>query len=418
MREQKVIIIVVVSAALLLSITVLFLASVVRRVHHKEKYRRLDRLRTFFERKLIADLSAGGADLVTEDYRTHPGSLEWQALEDVLFLLIDEERYRGEVKRLFLGLGYVAYYEDGLASRNRIVKESAIDKLGRMENESSALKLFPLLDDTDPGILSVTVRALSKIGSREALRRVVEKLPRLLGQSLVAGKAMETALLNFDAAAVPVLIEQLGEHREPLVVSTVLEILSRFPPESRAVFLAIEHLNDADPEVRSRALKVVGRAEKNLPQHLPSLIIPLLSDPVWFVRLQAIKAARALGCEQAAGPLGKLLFDENWQVRSGAALALTGLGDCAVEVFLDALTMYAAETKEDVCEEIEKTGFTRRLIENLVSRDVTVRMKSREILSLMIAHGFSAPLVEYLKNGEDEQSRQVIREILAEGDAR
>jgi HEAT repeat protein len=418
MREQKVIIIVVVSAALLLSITVLFLASIVRRVRHKEKYRRLDRLRTFFEKKLVADLSAGGADLITEEYRTLPGSLEWQALEDVLFLLIDEERYRGAVKRLFLSLGYVAYYEDGLASRNRIVKESAIDKLGRMENESSALKLFPLLDDTDPGILSVTVRALSKIGSREALRRVVGKLPRLLGQSLVAGKAIETALLNFDAAAVPVLIEQLGDHREALVVSTVLEILSRFPPESRAVFLAIEHLKDADPEVRSRALKVVGRAEKNLPQHLPSLIIPLLSDPVWFVRLQAIKAARALGCEQAAGPLGKLLFDENWQVRSGAALALTGLGDCAVEVFLDALTLYAAGTKEDVCEEIEKAGFTRRLIENLASRDVTVRMKSREILSLMIAHGFSAPLVEYLKNGEDEQSRQVIREILAEGDAR
>jgi HEAT repeat protein len=418
MREQKFIIIVVVSAALLLSITVLFFASIVRRVHHKEKYRRLDRLRTFFERKLIADLSAGHADLVTEEYRTHPGSLEWQALEDVLFLLIDEERYRGAVKRLFLSLGYVAYYEDGLASRNRIVKESAIDKLGRMENESSALKLFPLLDDTDPGILSVTVRALSKIGSREALRRVVGKLPRLLGQSLVAGKAIETALLNFDAAAVPVLIEQLGDHREALVVSTVLEILSRFPPESRAVFLAIEHLKDADPEVRSRAMKVVGRAERNLPQHLPSLIIPLLSDPVWFVRLQAIKAARALGCEQAAGPLGKLLFDENWQVRSGAALALTGLGDCAVDVFLDALTLYAAGTKEDVCVEIEKAGFTRRLIENLASRDVTVRMKSREILSLMIAHGFSAPLVEYLKNGEDEQSRQVIREILAEGDAR
>jgi hypothetical protein len=163
---------------------------------------------------------------------------------------------------------------------------------------------------------------------------------------------------------------------------------------------------------------VLGRAEKNLPEHLLSLIIPLLSDPVWFVRLQAVKAARALGCEQAAGPLGKLLFDENWQVRSGAALALTGLGDCAVDVFLDALTLYASETKEDVCVEIEKAGYTRTLIKNLASGDIAVRTKSREILAIMHSLGFSAPLLEYLSIGENEQSRQAIREVLARGDAR
>jgi HEAT repeat protein len=418
MREQKVIIIVVVSAALLFLIGGLFLASVVRRIHHNRKYRRLDSLRAFYERKLAADLNAGGTNVVIEEYRTHPGSLEWQAVEDVLFQLMDEEKYRGEVKRLFAGLGYVAFYEDRIQSMNKVEKESAIDKLGRMEHEESTTKLLPLLDETDPEILSVTVRAISKLGSRDGLKKVVEMLPGLLGQSLVARRTLETALLNFGADAVPVLIEQHGEHLAPQVVSSVLEILSHFPPETRAVFLAIERLKDPDPEVRSRALKVLGRAEKNLPEHLPSLIIPLLSDPVWFVRLQAVKAARALGCEQAAAPLGRLLFDENWQVRSGAALALTGLGDCAVDVFLDALTLYAADTKEDVCEEIEKTGFTRRLIENLAGSDSAVRTKSREILVIMHALGFSAPLVEFLRTGVDEQASQVIRKILAGGDAR
>jgi HEAT repeat protein len=319
---------------------------------------------------------------------------------------------------MFPGLGYVAFYEERLASGDKLVLESAIDKLGKMESEASAPRLIPLLGNRDTGILSVSVRALSKIGSREGLRAIVEKLPYLLGESLVARKAIETALLNFGAAAVPVLIEHHGEHPDPLVVSTVLGVISRFPPESRAVFLAIEHLKDPDPEVRSRALRVLGRAYGNVPEHLPALILPLLADPVWFVRLQAVRAARVLGCEQAGAPLGRLLFDENWQVRNAAAQALTVLGDCAVDVFLDALTLYAADTKEDVCEEIEKTGFTRRLIENLGSSDTVVRTKSREILEVMHALGFSAPLAEYALHGEDAGARQAVQDLLAKGDAR
>jgi HEAT repeat protein len=418
MYELKVIIIVAVSAALLLFIVGFFFASIARRVLNARKYQRLDGLRSFYEKKFIADLDAGGANIVIEEYRALAGSLEWQAVEDVLFLMIEEERYRNEVRRLFLGLGYVAYYEDRIGSMNTVVKESAIEKLGRMEHEASATKLIPLLDATDPGILSVTVRALSKLGSREGLRKVVEKLPVLLGRSLVARKAMETALLNFGPAAVPVLIDQHGEHPEPLVVSTVLGILSHFPPETRAIFLAIEHLKDPDPEVRSRALRVLGSARRNLPEHLPALVLPLLADPVWFVRLQAVKAAGALRCDQAAAPLGRLLFDENWQVRSGAALALTGLGDCAVDVFLDALTLYAVDAKKDVCEEIGKTGFTLRLIENLGSSDAEVRTKSRQILTLMHGLGFSAPLAEYLQSGEDDRSRKAVQEILASGEGR
>ena len=49
-------------------------------------------------------------------------------------------------------------------------------------------KLLPLLDDSDPELLSVTVRALEQDRFEGGLRGVVEKLPVLLGQSLVARK--------------------------------------------------------------------------------------------------------------------------------------------------------------------------------------------------------------------------------------
>ena len=418
MHEQKAIIITAIIAVLLLLITALFVASVFRRTRQKGKYRRLDALRTFYGMKLVADLDAGGAFFPLDQYRAVPGSLDWQAVEEVLFLLIDEELRRTGVMRLFTELGYVSFYEDLLESDNKVVKESAIDKLGRMANPASAPKLLPLLESADPDILSVTVRVLSKLGSKDGLRAVVEKLPRLLGQSLVARKALETDLLNFGSAAVPVLIDLLGEHADPAVISCVLETLSHFPPDTRSVFLAIERLKDPDPDVRGKALRVLGRPEKNLPAHLPSLVLPLLSDPVWFVRLQAVKTAAALACEQGAAPLGRLLIDQNWQVRGEAALTLARLGDCALDVFLEALTMDDANARESVCEEIERAGFTRRLIENLVSSDTKVRTISQEILKIMLGTGFSAPLVKYVKEGTDERAQGLLRQILAQGEAR
>ena len=129
----------------------------------------------------------------------------------------------------------------------------------------------------------------------------------------------------------------------------MLDTLSHFPPDTRAVFLAIERLNDPDAEVRSRALRVLARAEKNLPDHLPSLIVPLLSDPVWFVRLQASQGRWCAPLRAGGHAVGRLLFDSNWQVRKGAALTLTELGDCAVDVFLDALTHDDAYAKEGIC---------------------------------------------------------------------
>jgi hypothetical protein len=74
--------------------------------------------------------------------------------------------------------------------------------------------------------------------------------------------------------------------------------------------------------------------------------------------------------------------------------------------------------RESVCEEIERAGFTRRLIENLASSDTKVRTISQEILKIMLGTGFSAPLVKYVKEGTDERAQGLLRQILAQGEAR
>ncbi len=137
-----------------------------------------------------------------------PASNEWQAVEDVLLRLIDRDRYQDVTKELFARLGYISYYEERLASGNVHARSLSIDKLGKMKSSASVPRLIGLLDAENPEIVSVTVRTLSKIGGAESLQAIAERLPALLGGSVVARKTMHTALLAFGADAVPYLVER------------------------------------------------------------------------------------------------------------------------------------------------------------------------------------------------------------------
>jgi len=393
----------------------LLLASIVRRGWRGRMHRQLDDLRKTYRDGVRTAIASGDIANNEKKFRFKPGSRAWQAVEEVLQELMAAKRQTGEVKALFHRLGYVDYYENRLGHRNVLARASAIDKLGKMGCLLSTSRLVPLLDTNNPEILSVTVRALSRLRSKEGLVAIIVRLPNLLGKSLVTRKAMETALLNFGGEAIPYLTDYREDQSDPWILSCILEILSLLPPDPRSLSLAIKYLGSAHPEVRSKALKVIGSDGYAIPSQAADLTLPLLNDPVWFVRLQAVKSVRELTRESTAKVLEKLLFDENWRVRSEAALALTRIGSFAVDVFYNALKTKDVYAKESICEEIEKTLFSDWLIMHLSDDDKTLRAKCYEILRLMHVLGFSIPLTAYMQTGEDERVKQAVRHLLASG---
>jgi len=410
-----VIIIIIAIISITLLTVALLLASIVRRGLHGRKHYQLDVLRENYRNGLQRAIASGEIAASEKEFRLKPGSLAWQAVEEVLLELMAENRQTAEAKALLRRLGYVDFYEKRLNRTNVLVRASAIDKLGKMGCLLSTSRLVPLLDTDEPEILAVTVRALSRLRSKEGLVAIIERLPALLGKSLVTRKAMETALLNFGGEAIPYLSDFREDKNDPWVLSCVLEMLSLLPPDPRSLSMAIKYLGSANAEVRSKALKVIGSNGYAISSQASNLALSLLNDPVWFVRLQAVKSVNELTCESAAKLLEKLLFDENWRVRSEAALALTHIGSCAVDVFYDALKTKDVYAKESICEEIEKTRFSDWLIKHLVDDDKTLRTKCYEILRLMHNLGFSIPLTAYVAAGEDERIKQTVRHLLASG---
>jgi hypothetical protein len=226
-------------------------------------------------------------------------------------------------------------------------------------------------------------------------------------------KTMGMALQSFGADAIPFLVEHGTGGDNLWVISCILDILSRLPADPRSARLAAGALSSSNAEVRSKALKVMGRAENiRAFQNLPTLIRPLLEDPVWFVRLQAIRSIRALGDDAAAPLIGKRIFDDNWQVRNEAAQALTVLGERSLDIFLDILTGTDRYAKDSICEEIEMTNFSEQLIANLTARDAGVQNKSRQVLEIMHSLGFSTPLRQYLEQDGGEAEKMIIRSMM------
>lgn len=398
---------------IVLSMVILLFAAVLRRIYNSRKYRQLDELRDLY-RKELKDLFLSEADPGDgSDFIAPPTSIKWEAIENVLLDLMDDENYREKAGALLDRLGYISFYEGKFDDRNVITKAFAIDKLGKMRSASSTDKLIPMLKHDDIEIVSVTVRALCKIGSLEGLKGILDRLPVLYEKSLTARKTVEAFLLNFGNRAVPMLLEYAGQSNNAAIKASLLEVLSHIRA-GEALPMAVEAFRDEDPEVRAKALKVVATTAVDEDSFDWEQVIPLVNDPVWFVRLHAARALGKKKYPKALDVLGKLLLDENWRVRNAGAVALTNMADASLDTFADVLRPDDSYIRASVSEEIQKTRYVDRLIENLESADGNIREKSREILDIMCSIGFQTPLIRYMETGENEKIKKVLGGILRE----
>jgi hypothetical protein len=389
-------------------------ATIYRRAAALRRYRILDLNRERYGKRFRERIDEGVSVDEFSAFAFPSRSAEWHAVEHVLFGLLEDGRYESAGVALFDKLGYRSHYERKLENRNIIVKSSAVEKLGRMRCEASTGKLAPLLDAQNAEIVPIAVRALSKIGTLEALGGVLDRLPDLYSRSFVSRKSIESSLRNFGPAAVPDLVRYGDLYVDPVSRASVLEVLGVLrAPE--ALPFAFRNLGDGDSEVRAKALKVIGAAGGGLPPGEKDKVVALLDDPVWFVRLQAAKALGTLRHDKAEPLLAKRLVDGNWQVRNAAATALVLASDNAIGIFLDTLGATDRYAKESVCEEIQKTNFVYRLIDNLVSPGGETYGKSREILTIMASLGYGTPLREYLESGADDGIRRELTLIVRQG---
>jgi HEAT repeat protein len=179
--------------------------------------------------------------------------------------------------------------------------------------------LVRALDDPDRTVRVALIRAIGEVGDRPAL---VALIRRLGDRSPTVARQVEQVLIERGREVVPQIVAYAESSRKMRGRRAAVEVLGllRAP---LAADLLLELVRHSDRELRLQAVKAAAAIGD--PRFLPAFH-ELVADQSWRVRCQAAKGLGTLGSPTSVAYLRTALADGHWWVRFYAAVALAELG--------------------------------------------------------------------------------------------
>lgn len=335
--------------------------------------------------------------------------------EDLGLVKIWQQRLMGQVDPASLRdvLAHPAGLIERVSSLQFLIRAKSAENLGVIRHEPSWHLLVKALEDPHPDLQSVAARSLSAIqypGSFPALVAQLHKV--VLGStSALSLRAIKAALISFPLANARELLPSL-RHPNPrvrfLATDIIREMVEReaganpdflldkrnLEAELATVFL-VELPFDENPDVRARAAAVISYLADT--RAVP-LLLTLLADTAWFVRLHTVRALAKPRFLSQAGQVAGALTDPNWRVREAAVRTLRGFGPVGrerlTEHFLRTSDRYS---REQIADEFQRAG----LIPDLLSQ-CAENGNGREIrvLSHLAEMGKTSYIISVLAQGD------------------
>lgn len=335
--------------------------------------------------------------------------------EDLGLVKIWQQRLMGQIDQASLRESLIN--PQGLLRRVKflhfLIRSKSAENLGQIRHEPSWPLLVKALDDTNPDIQMVAVRALAEIRHPGSFLPLVEQLHKaVLGSSTsLSVRALKTALVSFPLQSAKELQPSL-RHPNPrirfLATDTIREMVEHeasgkadfrldrqnFDDETAGIFLT-DLPFDGNPDVRARAAPVIACLTGS---RAASTLFSLLEDSAWFVRLHAVRSLARHRFLSGGDRVSSALTDPNWRVREAAVRTLRGFGRAG----LDLLTSHFLATRdrysrEQVADEFQRAG----LIPELLTRCAeTGNGRETAVLRNMAEMGKTSYMISVLEGSE------------------
>jgi HEAT repeat protein len=300
-----------------------------------------------------------------------------------------------------------------------LVRARAADNLGIIQHRPSWPLLVKALDDPHPDVPGVAVRSLAAIQEPESFAPLVERLHEVVLKpaTRLSLRTVKTALVSFPLQQARGLLSSLTQsHRRIRFLATdiIREMVERqsareedfvldaknFAPELADVFVG-QLCFDENPDVRARAASVISYLSD--PRSTP-VLLTLLEDSQWFVRLHAVRALAKRKFLPQAQPVAQRLTDPHWMVREAAARTLLIFGrvgsEKLAEHFLDTEDRYS---REQIADEMQRAG----LIPNLLAHYASARDGAEsEVIDMLVQMGKTSYIVSVLQGSSERDLRK------------
>lgn len=252
------------------------------------------------------------------------------------------------------------------------------ENLGVIRHQPSWQHLIKALRGTHQDVQSAALRALAAIAEPASFPALVETLHEVIlkPELPLSLRSVKTALVNFPLFQAVGLMGSL-ENSHPRIRFLATDIIremvdrdaaafedfvlepSNFAPELIDLFLT-RMCFDESADVRARSASVIAYLED--PRVVP-VLLTLLEDPLWFVRLHTVRALSARKYQPQAPQIALRLTDENWMVREAAAKALLAFGQLGLnhlyEHFLGTQDRYS---REQIADAMQRGGLIPDLL--------------------------------------------------------
>ena len=269
---------------------------------------------------------------------------------------------------------FVRVFRFGYLQRAR-----AAQNLVSIRHRGSWPLLVKALQDAHPDVREVSLRGLGNLGEPESVPALVECLQLVILKPATPGLSFRTvkaAIVNFPLSAAAELIPTLKhQHRRIRFLTTdvIREMVEKAAASeygftlnernfsAELIELFLNNLSyDENPDVRARAAPVIAymRDIRAVP-----VLLALLEDPEWFVRLHTVRAMAKPKFETQLPEMARRLADPRWMVREAAVRTLQAFGaegtGTLYDYFLSSEDRYS---REQIADEWQRAGIIPSLL--------------------------------------------------------
>lgn len=350
--------------------------------------------------------------------------------EDLGLVKIWQQRLMGRVDHA--SLREALYNPQGLLRRVKflhfLIRSKSAENLGLVRHEASWPLLVKALEDPNPDLQVVAVRSLATIHHPGSFLPLVGRLHKAVldPASNLSVRTLKSALVGFSLQSAGKLRDSL-QNTNPrirfLATDVIREIVEReasgrpefrldnknFNDELAEIFLADLPIDD-NPDVRARSAPVIAHLAD---ERAASVLLRLLEDSVWFVRLHAVRSFVGNRFLPYAARIAKALADPNWRVRETAVRTLRSFGQPG----LDLLTTHFLSTRdrysrEQIADEFQRAG----LVPTLLTRSTeTGNGTETAVLRHLAELGKTSCMVAALEDGgENRKLRKHFLQLLGQ----